>query len=689
MSETALLGLPATELASGRPYVERVEHPPRRLDEAAIALWYAAAVPLWRALGGGARQARWVVVRARALEAQFAAMDDAALRRSASLLQRELRQAGLAPEPVARSFALTREVAGRVLGKRHYDSQLHAGWLLLQGSLAEMATGEGKTFAATLPACTAALAGLAVHVVTVNDYLAQRDAESMGPLYRFLGLRCAAVVHGQSRALRQQVYGGDIAYCSNKELAFDYLRDRTALGDRASPLHRAVAAVAPDGAGTGPGTALRGLSFAIVDEADSVFIDEARTPLVLSATRDAPGQDALVDWALQRALALGPGPGFTLERALMRVRLDDALREDLRAELEDADEPQGGPAPEGQGLAAPPEGATLRECTEKLTQALAALHLYRRDQHYVVVQDKVQIVDESTGRVMPDRAWERGLHQMIEAKEGLALSGERVTLARITYQRFFRRYLRLAGMTGTATEVAGEIGRVYRLPVARVPLHRPSQWRDAGARCVADTEAKWALVVDSVRRQALDAGRPVLVGTRTVRASEALSARLTEAGIGHVVLNAKQDREEADVVAGAGLAGRVTVATNMAGRGTDIELGPGVAARGGLHVIVTEYHESPRIDRQLLGRAARQGDPGSGEAIVALDDELFAVHAPRLARWARALAGPTGRVPPAALALLRRVAQRAAEARSRSARMASLEHDRRLARMLAFSGRGE
>jgi preprotein translocase subunit SecA len=522
-----------------------------------------------------------------------------------------------------------------------------------------------------------------VHVITVNDYLAARDAETMAPLYRFFGLRCGAIVHGMTRAQRRQVYAGDIAYCSNKELSFDYLRDRTALGERASTLHRAVAAVAGQHERGDESTVLRGLSFAIVDEADSVFIDEARTPLILSATLDRATHGELTPWALARAATLREGADYTLERSLMRVRLSDTLRNRLEDELDDeatatlADEP------------VLPHEATARECAEKLTQALSARLLYHRDQQYVVVDGKVQIVDESTGRVMPDRAWERGLHQMIEAKEGLESSGERATLARITYQRFFRRYLRLAGMTGTATEVAAEIGRVYRLPVARVPLNRPSQWRDEGAHCYRDGATKWDAVVASVRHHAVDQGRPVLVGTRTVRASEELAARLDAVGIAHVVLNAKQDQEEASIIALAGRRAAVTVATNMAGRGTDIELGEGVAANGGLHVILTEYHESPRIDRQLFGRAARQGDPGSGEAIVALDDELFAVHAPWLSHRIGAMTRTSGTVPAPALSLLRRVAQSAAEARSHTARMASLKQDRRLASMLAFSGSGE
>jgi preprotein translocase subunit SecA len=676
MSETALLRLPPRALASGRPYVERDERAAPWHDELALWLWYGVAWPAWRRLGGGAATARRVVALTRAAGPALTALDDDALRARAHQLRVALRRTGFAPQPTAEFFAVVREAAARVMDKRHYDSQVHAGWLLLQGTLAEMATGEGKTFAATLPACAAALAGLPVHIITVNDYLAERDATSMAPLYNFFGLRCAAITHGLTRPQRRQVYAGDVTYCSNKELTFDYLRDRTALGDRASTLHRAIAQIAhPGRPGAGGGevsTVLRGLSFAIVDEADSVFIDEARTPLILSATLDRGVLGPLVGWALETAPLLRPGADYQLEPALMRVRLTDELRDRLEAG-------------EIDGL---PEDTSPREAAEKLVQALSALHLYRRDQQYVVVEGKVQIVDESTGRVMPDRAWERGLHQMIEAKEGLEASSERATLARITYQRFFRRYLRLGGMTGTATEVAAEIGRVYRLPVQRVPLNRPSLWRDHGARCLPDTAAKWAAVVDSVRRCAQQ-GRAVLVGTRTVRASEELSACLTDAGIQHVVLNAKQDLEEAAIIAAAGHAGRVTVATNMAGRGTDIELEPGLRERGGLHVILTEYHDSARVDRQLFGRAARQGDPGSGEAIVALDDELFRVHAPRLAAVLARLLRPELGLPRWALALLRRVAQTAAEARGHTARMSSLKHDRRLASMLAFSGRGE
>ena len=670
MSDAGVLHLRPGDIAPGRPYVERDEHEPPWHDRVAIGLWHGGVLPLVRATGVPRRRARALVARVDALAAEMAAFDDAQLAAQARAMRAVLRRDGFAFAPVARVFALVREAAGRVLGQRHYPSQLMAGWWLLQGSLVEMATGEGKTFAATLPAVAAALAGLPVHVITVNDYLAERDATTMAPLYRFLGLSVNAVVHGLPNPQRRAAYAGDITYASNKELAFDYLRDRAALGDRASLLHLAADALR-EGRVRDASVVLRGLVFGIVDEADSVFIDEARTPLILSMTGAGETLRTPAETALRIAASLANGGDFELEPAHRRVRLTDAGRDRVEVACK---------AFEGE---APFAGG--READEAVERALAALYLYARDQQYVVVDGKVQIVDEATGRAMPDRAWERGLHQTIEAKEGLALTGTRETLARITYQRLFRRYLRLGGMSGTATEVAAEIGRTYGLPVVRVPLHRPSRRVDGAVRCVGDAAQKWQAVVDAVERVAVREQRPVLVGTRTVKASEELAARLAERGIAHVVLNARQDRDEALIVGAAGHAGRVTVATNMAGRGTDIVLGEGVAEHGGLHVILTEYHESRRIDRQLFGRSARQGDPGSCEAIVALDDELFVTQAPRLTRWLarRDAAGPM------ALAGLRWVAQRLAETRNRDAREFNLKQDRRFARMLAFAGRGE
>ena len=674
MSSLAALGAALPEVASGRPYVERDEHEPAWHDRAAIGLWHGAALPLLRATGWRRWRARALVARVDALAAEVAVLDDAALRARARGLRATLRRDGFAPGPVAIAFALVREAADRVLGKRHYPTQLMAGVWLLEGTLVEMATGEGKTFAATLPAVTAALAGLPVHVITVNDYLAERDARTMAPLYEFFGLRVGAVVHGLPNPQRRALYTGDVTYVSNKELAFDYLRDRSLLGDRASPLHLAVEGLRAGRARDGS-VVLRGLVFGIVDEADSVFIDEARTPLILSTPGDPGARREPTEAALRFAAGLQLGTDFELDAAHRRIRLTEAGLGAVDAVA-------------GEDAMAS-EYESLRGAEESIERALAALHLYARDQHYVVVEGKVQIVDEATGRAMPDRAWERGLHQMIEAKEGVAPTGTRETLARITYQRLFRRYLRLGGMSGTATEVAVEIGRTYGLPVVRVPLHRPSQRRIEAARCLPDAAAKWQAVVDAVEHVAQRQGRPVLVGTRTVQASEALSARLAARGIDHVVLNARQDRDEAAIVERAGMAGQVTVATNMAGRGTDIALGPGVAERGGLHVILTEYHESARIDRQLFGRSARQGDRGSAQALVALDDGLFTSHAPRLVRAFSPRLRAGGRLGAFALWLLRRAAQGGAEAIGRDARGATLEQDRRHARTLAFAGRGE
>jgi len=669
MSSSALLQLQPGDLAPGRPYVERDEREPPWLDKAALALWHGALWPALRPLRAEARRRRSFVAEVHAHQAGLAALDNAGLRLRMAGLRRRLRAEGFTRAPVAEAFAIVSEAASRVLDKRHYPSQLTAGWLLLQGTLVEMATGEGKTFAATLPAVTAAVAGLPVHVITVNDYLAARDAEIMGPLYAFFGLEVGAVVHGMTRDQRRAAYAGHVTYASNKELAFDYLRDRAALGDRASPLHLAAESLRERQVSRAQNCVLRGLVFAIVDEADSVFIDEARTPLILSATVGGGPRRERSEQALAWAAQLEEDEHYEFERAARRVYLTDAGRDlvaDWRGQLGEAD---------------PYDGE--RDCEQAVHRALAAIHLYLRDQHYVVVEGKVQIVDEATGRAMPDRAWEHGLHQMIEAKESLELTGLRETLARITYQRLFRRYLRLAGMSGTAIEVAAEIGRTYGLPVVRVPLHKPSQRRLWPALCVGDRAAKWQAVAQSVLDVAGQQGRPVLIGTRTVRDSEELSAVLDAHGMEHVVLNAKQDSVEAQIISRAGERGRVTVATNMAGRGTDIILGHGVAARGGLHVILTEYHESRRIDRQLFGRSARQGDPGSGQAIVSLDDDLFTAHAATFVAALRQRGGQAGG------AALKWLAQWNAERHNRVVREGSLRQDRRYAQMLAFSGRGE
>ncbi len=594
------------------------------------------------------------------------------LRRAAERLKATLRREGMRDELVAASFALVREVAGQTVGMRHFASQIRGGWILLNGMIAEMETGEGKTLTATLPACTAALAGFPVHVITVNDYLTARDAELMRPVYAALGLSVGVVVHGGDPTSRRAAYGCDIAYCTNKELTFDYLRDRIALGSHTNRVQLQVEKIA----GTETRASrlvLRGLYFAIVDEADSVLVDEARTPLVIAGKGDSGGAREMYEGALRLAGRLTTGEDFILDTRERQAHFTEAGREKL----------------EEWAVALPGVWSGRRRREEIVGRALAALHLFERDKQYIVQDGKIQIIDESTGRVLPDRNWELGLHQMVEAKEGCELSDQQTSLARMTYQRFFQRYLHLAGMTGTAREIAGELWSTYRLPVVKVPTNRPVQRRDLGELVYVSEREKWNAIARRVR-ELNQQGRPVLIGTRSVAASELLSAILTTHGVSHRLLNARQDKEEAEVVAQAGKQGKVTVATNMAGRGTDIALGPGVVELGGLHVIASELHESRRVDRQLFGRCARQGDPGSFEAIVSAEDELLRTYLGPAARWASRHRGITSRkLGQRLLQRLLRAAQQRAEHSHARLRRDLLKMDEQLGDMLAFSGRGE
>jgi preprotein translocase subunit SecA len=658
-------------LAGGRPYVERAEDEEKWHDQLGRAIEGATLAPLRGSIariGGELRQ----IVRATELAEQAVRpLSDEQLRARAAALRPTLRRDGFTLQNAAEAFALLRCGAERCLGQRHFDSQLMAGYALLQGRLVEMATGEGKTFSATLPACTVALAGYPVHVITVNDYLAQRDADKMRPLYDFFGLGVGVVVQGMEKDLRRKAYAQAITYATNKEIAFDYLRDRVAMQGRSGRVQQMLRRLsgAPGGQ---EASVLRGLYFGIVDEADSVFVDEARTPLILSASGGDAEEAAHCATALEVARSLDEGEHFRVRAFEHSVTLTDLGR--ARVDLAARD--KAGP------------WTSIRGREELVQQALGALHLYRRDQHYVVMEGKVQIVDESTGRVMPDRSWERGLHQMIETKEGVDLTPRRETLARLTYQRLFRRYLKLSGMTGTAAEAAREIRSIYGLDTSRVPLHRPSRRTEEAPGFYVTLAEKWERVADVAQHMAAQ-GRPVLIGTRSVDASEQISAVLRGRGLDHALLNAKQDAGEADVVSAAGHAGRITVATNMAGRGTDIELGPGVEASGGLHVILTEFHDSRRVDRQLIGRCARQGDPGSYQAIVSLEDDLFVVCATRATALLRVLAARGVRLPPLVFHGLRRLAQWSSERRQATVRMHNLKQDRQLNRMLAFTGRGE
>lgn len=659
------------DIAAARPYPERSEGQAGWHDRLAEYL-IAAVLPIRDAWRDPAKRYERIVDLVDQYDNELRSASDPELLQRAKGMRARLRRDGFVPTLVGECFALVREAASRTIGKRHYESQLMAGWALLEGRLAEMATGEGKTIAASLPACTVALAGYPVHIITVNDYLAMRDAEQMAPLYAFLGLDVGIVIQGMPPVERRAAYARSVTYCTNKEVAFDYLKDKVALARRSSRLHVALDKLRGDQT-RDDRLILRGLHFAIVDEADSIFIDEARTPLILSAMTQAAEDEENCRMALEVASSLTISEDYTLDQRERGIALSETGRDKI-AEF--------GAALEGIWT-------SQRAREELIQQALSAHLLFQRDQHYVVSEGKIQIVDESTGRVMPDRSWERGLHQMIEAKEGCELTARRETLARITYQRLFRRYLRLSGMTGTASETAREIKALYRLNVVRIPLHKPSQRVHLPGRVCRTVEEKWQVVADVTAQLAQKEQRPVLIGTRSVEASEQLSAVLAQLGIEHALLNAKQDQSEAEIIAHAGEAGRVTVATNMAGRGTDIHLEPGVVERGGLHVILTEYHESQRVDRQLFGRCARQGDPGTCEAIVSLDDALFSLHA-ATARQAVAALSVEGRLAQRLVhRVLRRLAQFSAERRNVHTRIQNFKFDRQLEQVLAFSGRGE
>lgn len=634
---------------------------PNRAD---LWLAYLYGTFTWRA-----RSLRSLGVAATRVErawAEVAALGDDELRLAIDSTAAQMRRRPGEAHQTERALALLCEVVSRRIGLRPYREQMMGALALLRGELVEMATGEGKTLTAGLAAACAALRGQPVHVVTVNDYLAQRDAQWLRPVFEYCGLTVGTVVSTLDPAQRAAAYRCAVTYCTNKDVVFDYLRTQLAIGMQVSPrrawLRSALRGEPQDGA------LVARLGFAIVDEADSVLIDEARTPLIIARDRDT-GLGDLYGSALALAGALSEGEHFEIDRQQRLLELTESGRERLR------------------GLAAGMHGIWRVERSREhlCLQALTALHLFDRDREYIVREGRVQIVDEFTGRVLQDRSWERGLHQMIELKEGCALTPQRETVARMTYQRFFTRYETLAGMTGTGREVAGELWAIYGLRVVPVPTHRPVLRRDHGVQMFGRNEDRWQAIAQRCR-QMVDDGRAVLIGTRSVRQSEALSSFLQRAGVEHRVLNAKQDADEARIVAEAGEPGRVTVATNMAGRGTDIRLHPQVARRGGLHVILTEFHESARIDRQLFGRGARQGDPGSCEALVCVDDEVFRRFAPSWQAAVRRLRRGEN-FPSAAAAVLRRMAQRRAESLHARARLATLRQEARIEKMLAFAGR--
>ncbi len=573
-----------------------------------------------------------------------------------------LRKEGLAEGALDEALRHVGDVAGRTLGQTPYPVQLQAARLVIAGHLAEMATGEGKSLTVALAAACCALAGMPVHVMTANDYLVARDARTFAPLYAQLGLRVGFVTAASSPDERRTAYACDITYCTAKEVVFDYLRDE--LVRAPSTLHWHAGKVFDQT----PATSLRGLCMAIVDEADSILIDEAKVPLILSQSLDRADEAA----SLRQALALARGLQISADFRVDRQHRFAALTEAGEARIE---------------RLAGRLSNTWRNRTHRnghVTQALVALHALQRDQDYLVAADGIQIIDPTTGRIAVGRQWSLGLHQLVEMKEGLTPSAANTTVAALTYQHFFPRYCHLGGLSGTLTEAASELHTTYGLTTRRVPLRRPSRRNLLPTRLFPDQHRLWQAI--AARARALQtAGRPVLVGTGSIEDSEALSAVMTEAGLRHVVLNARHDAQEASIVEQAGLPGQITIATNMAGRGTDIHLGPGVAEAGGLHVINSQVNRARRIDRQLIGRCARQGDPGSAETWLALDDPLIRAHCPPLLRpWlARAHTGTASPI----VALLLRLIQIRCEREDYRQRKRLAEQDRHLDRKLAFNRR--
>jgi len=524
------------------------------------------------------------VKKINALEPEISKLSDDELKRKTSEFKQRLERGATLDDLLVESFAVVREVAKRTLGMRHFDVQLMGGIVLHQGKIAEMQTGEGKTLVATLPAYLNALEGKGVHIVTVNDYLAKRDRYWMGPIYEFLGLEVGLLQNNTPILERKKAYLADITYGTNNEFGFDYLRDNIAL----SADHLVQ----------------RELNYAIIDEVDSILIDEARTPLIISGP--AKGDSRIYKLAIRTARYLKKDEDYTTDEKTRTVSLTE---EGLRK------------AEKFLGVKDLYDFQNM-DLAHALLQCLKALNFYHRDRDYIVKDGEVIIVDEFTGRLMFGRRYSDGLHQAIEAKEGVRIREENVTLATISIQNYFRMYKKIAGMTGTAATEEEEFVKIYGLEVVVIPPNKPLRRTNYPDLVFKTEEEKFEAVVKEIEKL-YKIGRPVLVGTTSIEKSERLSKMLKKKGIPHNVLNAKYHEKEAEIIAKAGQKYAVTIATNMAGRGTDIVLGEGVAELGGLHVIGTERHESRRIDNQLRGRAGRQGDPGSSRFYVSLEDDLL------------------------------------------------------------------
>ena len=532
------------------------------------------------------KQIRPLIKRINELEESIKVLDDSSLAAKTIEFRERLAKNEPLDALLPESFAVMREAAWRVLGERHFDEQLIGGVILHQGKIAEMKTGEGKTLTSTLPVYLNGLTGKGVHVVTVNDYLASRDAEWMGKVYRFLGLTVGKIVHGLDDAERREAYASDVTYGTNNEFGFDYLRDNMKF--ELSEFCQ------------------RGFNYAIVDEVDSILIDEARTPLIISGPADISTD--LYKSVNKIMSSFKKDEHYTVDEKARQVALNEegvSLAEELLG-VDNLYDP------------------SAIEQLHHLNQALKAHVLFKRDVDYIVKDGEVIIVDEFTGRTMEGRRYSDGLHQALEAKEHVKIERENQTFASITFQNYFRMYEKLAGMTGTADTEGPEFKKIYNLDVVVMPTHMPMIRVDYADVIYKNEAAKYRAVIREIQEKH-EKGQPVLVGTISIDVSEKISGMLKKLKVEHEVLNAKQHDREAEIIAGAGQLGKVTIATNMAGRGTDIKLGPGVTDVGGLHILGTSRHESRRIDNQLRGRSGRQGDPGSSRFYLSLEDDLLRI----------------------------------------------------------------
>lgn len=669
MSEQALVGIYRPSISAGS-YPQRPPLPLTEFEQSLVNRWHT-----FRRLCKARRiTLKKLAKRVSAEEAPLKCLTESELDAFISEIKGQLRRQGFTLANIIKAFALIREVAFRTLQKRHYNVQLYGGWLIMNGVLAEMQTGEGKTLTITLPACTAALAGIPVHIITANDYLASRDSELMQPLYQRLGLAGGFVVDGMELPDRQQAYRCDIVNATSQQLAFDYLRDRIAMENESGPLSWQYKRVLKQRQNQGQNPVLlRGLCFAIVDEADSVLIDEAVTPLIITKALGDKTNPKIYADGLFLASLLIKNEDYLLKPAQRSVELTPQGEQTLAELAEEMDDYWQNP----------------RQRDALVQQALAAEHIYQKNKHYIVKENKVMIVDESTGRVMEDRSWEKGLHQLVEAKESCEISEQREVVARISYQQFFSRYHLLGATSGTAMEVERELRTTYGLNVMKVPANSPPKRKILPPLIFLTSHQKHRVFIDTVEKL-FQKKQPVLIGTRTVSESEEVSEMLTTAGLPQRILNAKQDQHEADVVARAGQQMAITVATNMAGRGTDIPLGEGVANLGGLHVIALNCNDTSRIERQLFGRCARQGDAGSAQIILSLeDDELAQCGSFAMLKLAALFCFGRRSVPALLARRLVGGVQNHHEKVQRRNRKILTQQDRRFSKLLAFSGKFE